>query len=67
VENILAITEVASAILVGFSIAFLLEWLGLRGLMRLMPTAAKPTRFAGSAGDESSAESRGTWQLRRRA
>ncbi|MFY9531048.1 MAG: hypothetical protein WBC04_02630 [Candidatus Acidiferrales bacterium] len=52
-ESILAIGEVASAVLVSFSIAFLLEWLGLRGLMRLMPTTAMHARVAASAGNES--------------
>jgi hypothetical protein len=51
--NILAIGEVASAVLASFSIAFLLEWLGLRGLMRLMPTTARHTSLAASAGNES--------------
>ncbi len=53
-ENILAIGEVASAVLASFSIAFLLEWLGLRGLMRLMPTTARQTSRAALAGSESS-------------
>jgi hypothetical protein len=51
-ENILVIGEVASAVLVSFWIAFLLEWLGLRGLMRLMPTTDMHARVATSAGNE---------------
>jgi hypothetical protein len=57
-ENILAIGEVASAVLVSFWIAFLLEWLGLRGLMRLMPTTGMHARVAASAGNESSRPAR---------
>lgn len=66
-ENILAIGEVATAVLASFSIAFLLEWLGLRGLMRLMPTTARQNEPSGIGRQRIvPADSLGTGQLRRR-
>ena len=47
-ENAIALTELASAVLGSVFLAGLLEWLCLRGLMRLMPARAthqaNPTR-----------------------
>ena len=45
-NNILEVGVVASAILGSFFLALLIEWLSLRGLMRLMPASAE--RPAGS-------------------
>ncbi len=39
-ENAIAIAELAGVVLGSFSLAVLLEWLCLRGLMQLMPARA---------------------------
>lgn len=39
-ENIIGFAGVASAIVASIVLALMLEWLGLRGLMRLMPSSA---------------------------
>lgn len=43
-ENAIAIAELAGAVLGSFSLAVLLEWLCLRGLMQLMPARAAQAR-----------------------
>ncbi len=50
-ETALTMTGLAGATLVSFSIALLLEWLFLCGLMRLMPTRTiRPRKSAASGG-----------------
>jgi hypothetical protein len=36
-ENMIGFAEVAGAIFVSFAVALILQWIGLVGLMRLMP------------------------------
>lgn len=40
-ENIIGLAGVASAIAASIVLALMLEWLGLRGLMLLMPSSAR--------------------------
>ncbi len=50
-ETALTVTGLVGATLVSFSIAFLLEWLFLCGLMRLMPTRTiRPMKSTASGG-----------------
>lgn len=41
-NNFLEFAAMAGAVAVSLGAAFVLEWLGLRGLMRLMPVASQP-------------------------
>jgi len=52
-ENVIGFGEVAIAIFTSFAVALTLEWIGLVGLMRLMPARGAEVVTAEAAGHES--------------
>jgi hypothetical protein len=52
-ENMIGFAEVAGAIFVSFAVALILQWIGLVGLMRLMPAREAGVVTAEAAGNGS--------------